>query len=470
MSTHQGKLDTPPTGAGGGRGWTLGLLAAWIALGGTLLLLLAEESRSSRAQRDHRLARFLERELQQIWHDDAARRALVARAGSALGLTLQLSDTDGSPLEAVGRGCAVGAKAMVLRPRVGGASPARVVVCDSHTGLPLAGVPRWIPGAVWSLLAGLLVLALARAARARSRLRSWLNLSHREDVVTFRNRLVERGRGSGLEHSLLHFIDCHCDQEAGRQRLFAETATALRTSVAHFRVLLERLHDDDCQPKKLSEAFAHELEEIDDAVDRINVDSLLEKNEFRSFALDPEQIALSAVQRTGLDASHLHIRGQTGAVLADPMLFRRAITTLLRRAEEHGGGLDRLKIWRAGNDVVFAVYDRSTSPTSERPLDETKPNSAAPVASDDDQAESNDSAELTSALVDATAGGLDWDLDLSLVTRIANAHKGRLEEGHSRGKHFIALRVPAAKSRSKSRGGKPAKTVSQHAVAPPSTS
>jgi two-component system, OmpR family, sensor kinase len=201
-------------------------------------------------------------------------------------------------------------------------------------------------------------------------------------------------------------------QIADQRELLAGVSHELRTPLARLRVLLDIGRERGVAPATWDE-LERELLEMDRLVGELLASARLDFQALVPRPLDAVDAAARALERAGLPADKLVSEAPTAPFAGDPTLVGRALANLLHNAAKHGGGLDQLRVKRAGGRVVFEVLDRGPGfpPALLEKLFHpfVQGNPGAPPA----EAES--------------PAGTSLGLGLALVARIARAHGGTVQ-------------------------------------------
>jgi two-component system, OmpR family, sensor kinase len=191
-------------------------------------------------------------------------------------------------------------------------------------------------------------------------------------------------------------------QMRDQRELLAAVSHELRTPLGRVRVIGELLQGT-ADPKRL-EQLEREVLEMDRLVGELLASARVDFSALSMKSLDAAELAREALDRLGLPRERLSVEAAETRVEGDATLLMRAVSNLIENAERHGKGLVHLTVReRAGYLVVEAVdagpgftpveLERVFMPFQRR----------AAEAADD---------------------GRSLGLGLSLVRRIAEAHRG----------------------------------------------
>lgn len=148
-------------------------------------------------------------------------------------------------------------------------------------------------------------------------------------------------------------------QLADQRALLATVSHEIRTPLARMRLLLELSRDGKdpgAETKRLDE-LDREIVEIDSLVAELLAASRLDFAAESKREIVAGEIALLALERTGVDPSILDDRTEGATLKGDPTLVQRAVTNLLQNAQRHGGGPTKLRVVTRGGFVAFEVED-----------------------------------------------------------------------------------------------------------------
>jgi signal transduction histidine kinase len=206
-------------------------------------------------------------------------------------------------------------------------------------------------------------------------------------------------------------------QIADQRELLAGVSHEIRTPLARLRLLVEIARDQGRAALDLDD-FEREVIEIDGLVGELLASARLDFSALAVMPIDAGDLARSALARAGVLPEKLTVLRAEGSEAAnlglegDPTLLGRALANLLRNAELHGAGVERLVVRADESTVAFAVLDRGPGfpPGEERRVFERfyRP-------------QRSEVPPTTSAHPESAAG---LGLGLALVRRIAEAHGG----------------------------------------------
>lgn len=199
-------------------------------------------------------------------------------------------------------------------------------------------------------------------------------------------------------------------QIADQRELLAGVSHEIRTPLARLRLLVEIARDQGRAALDLDD-FEREVIEIDGLVGELLASARLDFSALAVMPIDAADLARSALARAGVDPEKLTVPQAELGFEGDPTLIGRALANLLRNADLHGAGVERLVVRADESTVAFAVLDRGPGfpPGEERRVFERfyRPQ--------------RQEAPPTTTHPESAAG---LGLGLALVRRIAEAHGG----------------------------------------------
>ncbi len=327
------------------------------------------------------------------WDDAAQRRDFMRSSAEQLGVDLRLVDGHGAVLDQVGEGC--------RRP---------TLVAVTRGDVPLGTIElcwRHAPGPGWRLVLAVAVLLLILwtvAGKVARRLA--LPLDRLADTVgrIGKGELSARTDLGCAEPGEIGLVSDAVNDMAGRiekqlkdqRELLATVSHELRTPLSRIRIITEIARDTGATPKTYDE-LDREVAEMDGLVGQLLASSRVDFGVLSARALSVSDVALQALERSGLPPTHLVVEGEGPTLTADATLVQRALMNLLDNAAKHGNGAEQLKVTLSTDRARFEVLD-------------TGPGLSAPEA------------QLFTQFKKSTGDGLG--LGLALVRRIAQAHGG----------------------------------------------
>jgi signal transduction histidine kinase len=195
-------------------------------------------------------------------------------------------------------------------------------------------------------------------------------------------------------------------QRADERELLAAVSHELRTPLSRIRLLVEIGRQGGGPMPPALDEIEREAIEIDALVGELLASARLEFQAASPKQLDAVEAARRALERAGEPAERLAAPAQPVPLSADPTLLARALANLIDNARKHGGGLDGVAVQVQGDRVQFVVTDRGPG--------------FAP----------GDEVRVFDRFYRGAGGGSQahgsLGLGLSLVKRIADAHRGQV--------------------------------------------
>ena len=372
------------------------IVATGVSVGVVMSLVAGDPWRAEAA----RVERFTAGRFEAVWDDPAARDALVEAIECDLEVKVELRDRDGLVLRAAPCGD-------FHELQVPGRGTARLCI-------PARVRPPWAKKVVAVLVAlvvlmglsGILARRLSRPIRRVARVAEAIGEGDLSARVGPMHVDGEVGLLGETIDAMAERIETHVREQ---KELLAGVSHEMRTPLGHVRLLLELAREGD--PSAVDE-MEREIDEMDALVGDLLARSRLDFENLDRRAIDPVELARHALERQGLATDKLDAPDSL-ACMGDPTLLARALANLIRNAEKHGGGLERLKVARDGDAIVFVVSDRGPG------FDDAafEPFVTGP------------------ALPEGHARHPSLGLGLALTKRIAEAHDGRLEVRVEGGAH-----------------------------------
>lgn len=399
----------------------------------TAVVSLFTSGESSWRREMERAEAFVGSRFARVWHDPAERRELAQSASEAFQFDVMLFDADGRTLEVVGNTCE--RHRLTVPVRLDGRVLGKVVGCQRRSG---PGRHGWI--GISALLAACLTIWAATFAISRKLSRPLSDLVRvtREigsGKLSSRVRLGRHHRGEvGVLAEAVNDMAVRIERQMSDQReLLAAVSHEIRSPLARLRVLVELARDRGAEAQTLAD-IEREIVEIDALVGKLLANSRLEFEALSFQKLSPKDLALRALDRAGLPAGLL-VDGAPGVTLeGDATLLSRALGNLLENAARHAGGAVALTIERRGASIVFEVADRGPG----------FPEESLKKAFDPFFRHGTSRPSETTPSPDEH-GSLG--LGLSLVARIAQAHRGRAwAENRADGGARVSIEIPIDQS------------------------
>jgi signal transduction histidine kinase len=347
---------------------------------------------------------FVEHRYSEVWNDPQARQQLTRSTAEDLDVDVELLDTHGARLDAIGESCK---HPYVLPIEKEGQPLGEVRVC--------AG--RHYTGTGWKIAVPLLIsfamLWGASGAIARRVSRPLGQLAQiAEDLG--RGQLASRRRIGHNHHGEVRILAEALDdmatriekQLADQRALLATVSHEIRTPLARIRLLVELAKDspDKAAAAKTLDDLDREVVEIDTLVGDLLASSRIDFTAITKTRLDANDVAQGAVERTGIDPTKLVVESPHVTFEGDATLVARAVANLIENANRHGGGVSTVRVVGRGGDrfIAFEVEDDG-----------------------DGFAAGEEEKVFEPFYRPAGAGSGGVGLGLALVKRIAEAHGGR---------------------------------------------
>jgi len=364
--------------------------------------LLAPEARTWQYNMQ-RLELFAAGEFARVWHDEAARNDLAARAARELDVGIELFDADDRRIAAFGPECR-------SSHRIG----TQIRSEDAVVGSMSACWPHR-PTSWWPLVATL-VVALATLWWAAGILARKLTRPL-DRLADFAHRLADgdldarvgqgkwrRGEFGVLAEALDDMAATVSRQIAEGRELLAAVSHEIRTPLAHLRVLVEMLRDGGADPRAVTD-LEREIADIDALVGKLLADARLQFSAESFTRLAARELVTRAMTQCGVPPDKLDDDTDGVELRGDPTLLSRALANLLENAAHHGGGVVAVHVRADDREVRFWVDDDG------------------PGFDDDDLAAAFE--PFVRGKGGSRHGQAALGLGLALVQRIAVAHGGR---------------------------------------------
>lgn len=353
-----------------------------------------------------------------VWDEPAARAELSSSLARDLELQVVVTDAHGAVLERHGPATCSG-HAHDLPVTRAGARLGTVRFCALR---PMSYGPVRVP--LSALIAGLVVLWLAAGFVARRLARPLRELTRVAQEIGD-GKLESRARlahGPGEIGELARSIDEMAERIEGQlkaqKELLATVSHELRTPLARVRLLVDIARDGAKDRDVLTEIEA-EMVEMDGLVGELLAGARLDFGAVAPRELTLRPLLERQVARFAAGAT-IDIAPDAELVRADATLLARAMGAMLDNAKKHGGPHIAVRARRNGNGAIaLAVEDDGPG----------FPDGAA--------------AELFEPFRRGDGPQPGWGLGLSIVKRIAVAHKGRAHaENRPEGGARVVIELP----------------------------
>lgn len=354
------------------------------------------------------LEAFAARRFAEVWENTQKRDALAREVTDAFGVALSLNDREGAELLATGGGCRdPWARLQISADGAPGGRRGSVSLCSGA----FAEVPPF--RLFWALFVVAMVLWIASGIMARRLGRPlWKLVQVTTQIgdgdLSARVRLGRHHEGEvGVLSESINRMAQRIEKQLSDQReLLAAVSHEVRTPLSRIRVITELLRDKSFDARLLDEA-EREIAEIDELIGQLLASSRLQFVALDFRPLDAAELCRDALKRSNLPELLLHVHCDDTQFNGDATLIARALSNLLRNAEDHGGNVIALTLRSDEGRLFFEVTD--DGPGFRRGDEERA----------FDPFIQGRRGESTSA--GATLG---LGLGLALVKRIAEAHQG----------------------------------------------
>jgi two-component system, OmpR family, sensor kinase len=227
---------------------------------------------------------------------------------------------------------------------------------------------------------------------------------------------------------VLNEMAARLEGQVNEQRaLLAMVSHEVRTPLSRMQLLLEGLQVEDAEKREQARhGLEREIFEMDDLIGQLLATTRIELNRQERKEIDAVSIALRALEAARVAPECLDADENLGAFSGDATLVLRALVNLLQNAKNHANGVESFCIRREGDTLSFEVNDRGPGIP---PLDLER---------------------IFEPFVHGTASATHTrsvGLGLSLVRRIAEAHKGKVfAENRADGGARFVLVLPGSLS------------------------
>lgn len=380
----------------------LWFLVAIVATGVSVGLVMALVAGDPWREEAARIERFASGRFEAVWDDPSARDELVRAIERDLEVEVELRDRDGVVLIAAPCGD-------FHELRIPGRGTARFCIpARAHPDWSKKIVAVLVALFVLMTLSGILARRLSRPIQRVARVAEAIGEGDLSARVGRTHIHGEVGLLAETIDDMAERIETHLREQ---KELLAGVSHEMRTPLGHVRLLLELARQGD--PSAVDE-MEHEIDEMDSLVGDLLARSRLDFQNLDKRAIDPVELARHALERQGIADDKLDAPDSL-ACMGDPTLLARALANLIQNAQKHGGGLDRVRVSRQGESIVFEVSDRG--PGFEQSAFE---------------------AFVTGpALPEGAARHPSLGLGLALTKRIAEAHDGTVEVRVDGGAHVV---------------------------------
>jgi signal transduction histidine kinase len=352
-----------------------------------------------------------------VWEDPTARNELASAVARHLELRVRVLDASNHALFEAGPVCDGYYFRVPIERQAKRLGELSICAPEMHR----RGRPLFLVG----LLAAVLTLWAASGFIARRLARPLADLVRvtraiGEGDLSSRARLGRHQLGEvGVLAESVNEMAARIEKQMSDQReLLAAVSHEIRSPLTRVRVLLETAREQGLSPKHL-DALEREAREIDALIGDLLASSRLDFDAIRIRPLDAVELAAEALERAGIPAERLEADVTDARIEGDATLLGRALANLIENAEQHGSGLEKLRV------------RTSSEPVSPREGRQPQSRMARIAFEVFDRGPGFDSAMLSQAFEpfrrgdSANRSASSLGLGLSLVQRIAAAHGGR---------------------------------------------
>jgi len=309
-------------------------------------------------QETGRLREFVGHRFAEVWDEPAQREALARAVAEDLLVDVELRDASGAVLLRTGEeACPPRAQFSAPVERAGlRLGTARVCYGRDRTHQPWRGpLVLLLAGTTLWMASGWLARRLSRPLDSLARAAQELGAGRLDTRVTLgRHATGEMGVLSDAFNDMASRIE---RQMADQRELLAAVSHELRTPLARLRVLVELMRDAG-GPERTADQMEREVVELDALVGELLASSRLDFGQVTPHELEGKDLALRALERTGLSAELLAAEVADTKLVGDATLLGRALANLLDNARKHGQGAEALRLLERDGQLAFCVDDR----------------------------------------------------------------------------------------------------------------
>lgn len=300
-----------------------------------------------------RVGALVSGEFVEVWDRPRAREALAEHIAEQLKLQVEVFDLGGAALSRHGEPCHSRTWQVDVQDR------GMVRFCMPHrtaSGSARFALALGILGLVVWLGSGLLARRITRPLGVLARITKDIGAGRLEA------RAVAPGHDElgDLAHAINEMAGRIQAQMNDQRTLLAAVSHELRTPLGHLRLLVELAQTEDLPEAERARALAEidqEVQEMDNLVGELLANSRLEFSSLQLQVIDAEQLGRRALARAGLDEAKLTVEPGLPEVMGDATLIARALANLIRNAQTHGAGLQRLVVRARDEGIALEVED-----------------------------------------------------------------------------------------------------------------
>lgn len=370
-----------------------------------------------------RVERFASHLFENVWDDPVRREQLAHTLANDLEANVVLREVDGREITFVQVGEGEG---HVLRVPIlqHGYMVGRLDVQLAHskrrhglgTFLLSFGAALFV---LW-VLAGFVARRMARSLRELTRVAGELGAGRLESRARLRHGTS--GEVGELTRAINDMATRIEHQLKSQKELLAAVSHELRTPLSRIRLLVD-IGRENPNRTDIAEQIESEVVEMDALVGELLAGARVEFGTLNLTSLDVADVARRAWDRAAIANGELQVADGVGSMTADATLISRALSSLLDNAKKHGGDRVNLRVTATDRNVRFEVED----------------NGQGFVAGEEERVFAPFYQGRSRA--DGEARGIG--LGLSLVRRIAEAHRGRASAKNGpAGGACVAIEIP----------------------------
>jgi two-component system OmpR family sensor kinase len=298
------------------------------------------------------------------WDSPQQLDALARTVSQDLDTTVILESASGAAIASYGGSC--GGRTMVVPITRGEQLLGRVSLCaDRYRTSPFQIVlPLFVTGAILWAASGKIAQRLAKPMAELARVAHELGSGNFAARVKL-TRHHQHGETAALAHTI-NTMAARIERHLAEQReLLAAVSHELRTPLARIRLITEMARDKGAPDATLDD-LDREVVEMDALVGDLLASSRLDFAVLSRRPIDAVEAAARALERAGVDAgvlsvgsdSEIETEAEPLRVEADATLLARARANHVDNARKHGGGIERVRVRRDGDEIAIEIEDR----------------------------------------------------------------------------------------------------------------